>query len=162
MNFSPLTALFVFGTLLDEDVLRIVLGRELPSSGRRCASLADHCRLKLHDDTYPIVARLAGGSVSGQLLMLNKQDLARVSFFEGEEYELELTQVIDATGEFVDAMFCAERATRPGPRYPWSLRQWQHEHKGAFVEHASAYMVLYGTMTAARAHAMWKRLVGRE
>ena len=162
MKCTPLTALFVFGTLLDEDVLRIVLGRELPSSSRRCASLADHCRLKQHDDTYPIVERLAGGKVPGQLLMLNEQDMARVRFFEAEEYELESTQVLAATGEVVEAMFCAERATWPGPRYSWSLRQWQRDHKGAFVEHASAYMALYGTMTAARAHAVWKALVGRE
>lgn len=162
MKPSQLSALFVFGTLLDEDVLRIVLGRELPSSYRCCASLADHCRLKQHDDTYPIVERFAGGSVCGQLLMLNTQDLARVRFFEAEEYELESTQVLAATGETVDAMFCAERATWPGPRSPWSLRQWQHEHKGAFVEHASAYMALYGTVAAARANAVWKALVGRE
>jgi len=115
----------------------------------------------LHDETYPVLAHMAGDCVPGQLLALNEQDMSRVRFFEADEYEFEAAQVRDVSGNVVDALLCAERATRPGPRYPWSLRRWQREHKSAFLIHAQTYMNLYGKSTVAQADVVWKGLVGR-
>ena len=42
--------LFVFGTMLDLDVLEIVLGRSTSAIGRRAASLAGFARMRLVDD----------------------------------------------------------------------------------------------------------------
>lgn len=166
MNAQPCAgaehiALFVFGTLRDSDVRQIVLGRELPAQCCSKAELGDHERLMLHDETYPVLVPCAGGRVPGDILRLTAQDLARVTFFEAEEYELESAQVSDTDGQSVDVVLCAERATRPGPRYPWSLRQWQIEHKNAFLEHARTYMALYGKMSAVQADVVWRELVGR-
>ena len=166
MNVLPLAgaeriALFVFGTLRDSDVRQIVLGRELPAQCCRKAELVDYIRLMMHDETYPVLAAHTGGRVPGDILSLTPQDLERVMFFEAEEYQLEAAQVLDSDGHAADVVFCAERATRSGPRYPWSLRQWQAEHKHVFLEHARAYMALYGKMSARQADVVWRELVGR-
>jgi gamma-glutamylcyclotransferase (GGCT)/AIG2-like uncharacterized protein YtfP len=160
MNIPQHTLLFVFGTLLDAEVLRIVLGRDLPSSCRRCATLAEHSRLQLHDETYPVLVPMNGASVVGVVLTLSAADMARVRFFEAGEYELQAAQVHDSNGHMLDVFLCAESGTRPGPRYPWTLSQWQREHKRTFLEQAKRYMALYGTMRAEQANLLWKGFAG--
>jgi gamma-glutamylcyclotransferase (GGCT)/AIG2-like uncharacterized protein YtfP len=155
-------SLFVYGTLRDDDVLRIVLGYDLPAHRRRRAVLNDFDRRMLHDESYPVLVPAPGGCVPGCVLMLDEADMRRISFFEADEYSFESAQVVDELdGQLQDVFLCAEHATRPGPRYPWSLRDWRREHKPIFVENARAYMALYDTMSAAQADDVWKKLTGR-
>ena len=162
MAIAQHTSLFVFGTLLDEDVLRIVLGRKLPLDCRRIARLSGYERQMLHDETYPVLVPAPGREVAGKVLTLSGRDMHRVMFFEADEYVLEAAQVFDANGCPLKVVLCAERAKRTGPRYPWSLQRWQREHKATFLEQAASYMGLLGTMDTAQANGLWKSLGGRE
>lgn len=155
-------SLFVYGTLRDDDVLRIVLGYDLPAHRRRRAVLNDFNRRMLHDESYPVLAPQPGACVPGCVLMLDEADMRRIGFFEADEYTFEPAQVVDElNGQSHDVLLCAEHTTRPGPRYPWSLHDWQREHKPTFVENVHAYMALYDTMSAAQADGVWKKLTGR-
>ena len=155
-------SLFVYGTLRDDDVLRIVLGYDLPAHRRRRAVLNDFDRRMLHDESYPVLVCAPEACVPGCVLMLDEADMRRISFFEANEYTFEPAQVmVELNGQLQDVLLCAEHAVRPGPRYPWSLRDWQREHKSIFVENVRVYMALYDTMSARQADDVWKELTGR-
>ena len=82
-------SLFVYGTLRDDDVLRIVLGYDLPAHRRRRAVLNDFDRRMLHDESYPVLVGAPGACVPGCVLMLDEADMRRISFFEANEYTFE-------------------------------------------------------------------------
>ncbi len=162
MSTARCRSLFVYGTLCDDDVLRIVLGHDLPAHCRYRAVLNDYeCRM-LHDQRYPVLVSAPDSRVVGRVLLLDEADMRRVSFFEGDEYAFESARVVnELTDQLQDVVLCAERLTTPGPRHPWSLQAWQREYKTEFVGQARAYMALYDTKSAAHADAVWKELTGR-
>jgi len=146
MDIARCRLLFVYGTLCDDDVLRIVLGHDLPVHCRYLAALQDHeCRM-LHDERYPVLVSSPGSRVAGRVLMLGEADMQRICFFEGDEYTFEPARVVnEVTNQLQEVELCAARLTTPGLRHPWSLRGWQREYKAEFVEHVHAYMALYDT-----------------
>ena len=162
MDIARCRLLFVYGTLCDDDVLRIVLGHDLPVHCRYLAALQDHeCRM-LHDERYPVLVSSPGSRVAGRVLMLGEADMQRICFFEGDEYTFEPARVVnEVTNQLQEVELCAARLTTPGLRHPWSLRGWQREYKAEFVEHVHAYMALYDTASVAQADAVWKKLTGR-
>ena len=102
-----------------------------------------------------------GASAPGLVLDLDREDMRRVAFFEGDEYAFERTHVALAGGARVDVLLCAERATRPGPRGAWTLELWQREYKAGFMALAAPYMALYGELDTLQADRVWQRMSGR-
>ena len=159
-NNAPLP-LFVFGTLRDPLVLRLVLGRD-PSQVSSCAAwLRDHVTVTLPEESYPVRERERGAFAPGLLLAgLSAADLDRIAFFEGEEYAFEETRVVVATGTDtavpVSALLCAERSGREGKRHPWSLEHWQRRHRAAFLDMARRYMAQYGRLSVSEADRLWE------
>ncbi len=75
---------FTYGSLMFEPVWqRVVHGRYRSAP----ATLRDHRRYALGDDTYPGVVRQAGTEVAGLLYFeVDDADLQRLDAFEGDEY----------------------------------------------------------------------------
>lgn len=89
MNF------FFYGTLMDEDVRALVVGRRAPPSACRPAVLAGYRRVFRDGAAYPILVRARASEgdgvtrVDGCLVAgLSKREISRLKVFEGEEYEL--------------------------------------------------------------------------
>ena len=72
---------FFYGTLLDCDVMALVLRRRLPPAAFVPASLPGHARRRAKDATYPIVVRDPRGTVPGTIVGgLSTRDVARLTY----------------------------------------------------------------------------------
>ncbi|MDJ0956205.1 MAG: gamma-glutamylcyclotransferase family protein [Arenicellales bacterium] len=153
--------LFVFGTLMDLDVLNIVLGRKIEEPFLRSATLAGFRCVRISDETYPVLVAQPNAIVEGCVLQdLTKTDWSRIRFFESYEYELEPCR-IDVEGEgVIEAVYCSEGITA-GTFESWILPWWQKHHKSNFLHLISAYMSLYGQASIDEAEALWAELQQR-
>ena len=150
--------LFSFGTLRDDEVLEVVLGRSTSDIERIPARLRGYRVARLPDESYPVLIESDGDAVEGLLLCgLTELDFDRISFFENAEYGLETCRVELADSTEVEAVFCSEGATNEGPRTPWTLEDWQRTEKQKFMEIISRYMKLFGCMTPEEADGEWNK-----
>jgi hypothetical protein len=118
---------FFYGTLLDSDVMALVLGRRLPPEAFRAAALPGHARRRVKGASYPIVVRDASCEVSGMVVGgLSSRDVARLSAYEGPRYRIAPLKV-RAGGRMV------ERSFQPTSG-EWDLESWQRRYKRSFVE----------------------------
>lgn len=150
--------LFCFGALMDRDVLSCVLGRE-PESRivTRHAALVGYRKVCLPHETYPILVPEVDSVAEGVLLDgLTRQELDRIVFFEGEEFELSpcRTRLADGTG--VEALFFDEGLMPLPESRDWSFAEWIEHHKNTMLRQSSCYMSYFGTMSAAEADYYWQ------
>ncbi|MDH5187933.1 MAG: gamma-glutamylcyclotransferase [Rhodospirillaceae bacterium] len=122
--------IFIYGTLLDEDVSsRVIMEtfRVIP------ASLSGYCAVYVRGHSYPGITRKNNSVASGGIIRgLSKKAIARLEFFEGENYSLEEISV-DVRGASERSFFFA-----PGPgvtlsNKPWELIEWRRRHKRAYL-----------------------------
>src|SRR5260370_42100464 len=75
---------FFYGTLLDCDVMALVLRRRLPPAAFVPASLPGHARQRAKGATYPIVVPDPRGTVPGGIVSgLSTRDVACLADYEG-------------------------------------------------------------------------------
>ncbi|MCA8928194.1 MAG: gamma-glutamylcyclotransferase [Alphaproteobacteria bacterium] len=128
----------VYGTLLDAEVRRLVLGR----CRTRAGVLAGWERVYVAGEIYPGIRPRAGARTD--LLVLDGLDapaLARGDAFEGEEYERQVLQFTFADGEPGEAMVyvptpAIRLSDRPW-RYDWL---WRARHRRRFLAMTRATM----------------------
>lgn len=152
--------LFVFGTLMDPDVLRIVLGRAVEPSLMQPATLGGHRVMRVADESYPVLVPDPAASAEGALLSgLSGREWDRIRFFEAEEYVLRSCRVVAGAGS-VEALFCSQGVTS-GVDGVWSLSWWQRRHKPLFMRMIEPYMALFGVADLEQAEALWSELQQR-
>ena len=130
--------LFFYGTLLDDDIRRLVLGRALDAA-LRPALLRHFRRVYVAGRPYPMILPHRGGAVQGAIAeRLGRDELDRIQNYEGDSYRLERQMVLPldgASGESGAAvaawLFRGAGATRASTR-PWDLADWQAKEKAAF------------------------------
>jgi gamma-glutamylcyclotransferase (GGCT)/AIG2-like uncharacterized protein YtfP len=77
--------LFVYGTLLDLDVMRLVCGQTFPGIA---AHLDDFACRKVTGEKFPAIVPAQGGRVTGLLYSeLSRADLVNLDNYEGDLYE---------------------------------------------------------------------------
>lgn len=109
--------LFFYGTLLDSDVQRAVLGRAMAPSDLTPAVLRHFRRVYIAGRCYPMVLPHRGGLVGGAVAeRLSPDDLARIAAYEGDDYRLERHQVYAFNGGQSGSM------VRPRARAAWLYR----------------------------------------
>lgn len=154
--------LFVYGSLMDEDVRRAILDRDLPTT--------DCCNARLHgfvtnhfpNETFPVLVQQLGGCVEGQLLYnLAPEDYARINFYEGDEYGFAELEVERSDGSFVTAVY-NQSSDELAATQPWCFNRWRREEKSVFVGMCQRYMVNYGMMTTTEADQVWRELVAEQ
>lgn len=124
---------FFYGTLMDEDVRRAVLGvRALAPTEH--ATLEGWRRIKMASVSYPMIVRARNHSVDGVLMHgIDGRAREMLQIYEGDEYRMLGVEV--RAGDFMISakMF----APRPGltirGRGPWDLETWQRRHKRRFL-----------------------------
>ena len=101
--------LFVYGSLMAEEVLKILIGR-VPKM--QPAMLANYARHPVAGACFPAIVANKRASVEGRLLEdLSPPDLAVLDFFEDEEYVRTAVNVV-AGGE-----------TKPCTAYVWPIER---------------------------------------
>lgn len=128
---------FFYGTLIDPDVRRIVLGaRAAEAAHLRDAVLMGWERRALRGASYPVIVRRAGSSVDGVLASgLDARARRRLIEYEGEGYDLIAVEV-ELIGD-VRRGASVFAPTPGGPLEPtsdpWSYARWVQESKPEFM-----------------------------
>jgi len=148
--------LFAFGTLMDPDVLGIVLGAGAAAWRTMPARVHDRARRWVVDDHYPVLVESPGVHVDGLLIHgLAETALDRIRFFEGEEFALAPIVVRDTDDDEIDARYFADTGRKDIADIAWSLADWQTSTKSDTLPRVHRYMACYGTMSIAEADAFW-------
>jgi Gamma-glutamyl cyclotransferase, AIG2-like len=129
-----MTTFFFYGTLLDRDVMALVIGRRLPPSAFVPARLKGHARRRAKGVSYPILVRDPGGKVEGVVVGgLTRRDVERLSAYEGPRYRIAPLKVtVGGALKTVSVFEPKEQSFRPVAGV-WDLALWQGRYKRPFV-----------------------------
>ena len=153
---SATSNLFVFGSLMDAEVLEIVLGRQLASQNRQAAYLNHYQRLCVVNECYPGLRQAPGKCVQGCLLSdLSPFDVDRVCYFEGEEFSLAECEVVLHNQKTAGALMFQLEANTQLTQVEWSLLSWQRSDKAIFMQMAKRWMQGYGVADFKTAQQLW-------
>lgn len=130
-------AYFFYGTLMDSEVLRTVIGRRIPPSNRRPAVIGGYRRVYRVGAWYPILIADTESEVEGILVTkLTVADAVRLAIFEGHEYGLAQVPVTLACGEMSWARVFLPAPGVPGTSREWTLREWRRRHRAEYLHRA--------------------------
>ncbi|MCR9071975.1 MAG: gamma-glutamylcyclotransferase [Alphaproteobacteria bacterium] len=151
------TRYFFFGTLMDRDVLELVLGRSVADDAFEAAALYGYHRVRVRKDSFPMLVADPGASVDGIVYRTrNAEEDARILFFEDFDYGLLPCRPRTSEG-MVDAMFCGiDTAVEPSDE-PWDLETWGPRYKAGFLRLSEIYMDCFGRMTPEEAEPIWEK-----
>jgi len=164
---APRLPLFVFGSLMDPDLLSVVLGGAPDHLDREPARLAGYRRHRAEGEVFPVLVEDAAGRgwVDGLLLHgLTDGDLARILYYEGAEYAPHIVTVTAAPRE--RRRRCRSRAflstgVLRDSGEPWELASWQSEEKPVALRLASELMTRFAAGMAAPTPDEWDGMKAR-
>lgn len=97
--------IFFYGTLLDPDVRRRVLGRTVPDDALLPARVSGFRRVRVPGASYPAAIRDRAASIDGRVLPhVTPRDLARLRDYEGRAYRLEETTAVLTAGDHEESL----------------------------------------------------------
>ena len=150
------TRYFFFGTLMDRDVLQLVLDRPVAADALAPARLAGFRRVRILRDSVPILVADPGSVVDGVLFeTATAEEDSRILFFEDYDYDLAPCRPVLADGRATDAVFCGAEDGVEGSDEPWDLARWAIRHKRGFLELSRVYLSCYGRLTPHEAEPVW-------
>jgi hypothetical protein len=136
---------FFYGTLMDAELLSVVLGRELPASALHPATLASYRRCHVRGEAFPILVADVVGTVVGVLADgLSELDARRIAWYESDDYEIREIEARLPEGEAVSAFCCLPR---PGARHdgtPWDFERWRQRDRAFALALARDWMDCFG------------------
>ena len=132
---------FFFGTLMDRDVLEIVLGRPVGAGELVPARLRGYRRVRAATRSYPMLKPDPEGVVEGMLLMgPSSRDAPRILHFEDEEYVERRTRVRAASDLEIEARAFFALAGMGETEEPWEPDGWAMRHKARFLGQCREWM----------------------
>lgn len=148
---------FFFGSLLDCDVLELVLDRPADTLDRQPATLHGYTRVQVSHESFPALRAQPGAAVQGAVFAgLTEEDARRICFYEGTEFSLETCIVETADAGRVEALVFIFNDLRRLLEHGWELDDWQDQHKTAYLPLARAWMDGYGHEDFATLEARWR------
>jgi hypothetical protein len=152
------TRYFFFGTLMDRDVLELVLDRPVAPAALAPARLPGYRRVRILRDSFPILVEDPSRAVEGYVFTTaSAEEDARILYFEDYDYDLAPCRPTLLDGQTVEATFCGAEDGVLGSDELWELERWAVRHKPGFLELSRIYMSFYGRLTAVEADALWTR-----
>lgn len=151
-----MASFFFYGTLLDPDVRRLVLGRELEPTSLHAATLVNHRVSRARGKTYPVLASKRGAKAHGLIAThLNDRDAARLFHYEDDGYA-----TIEVELSVFDGRMTAW-AFMPGPRMKalpvdWSYAAWRRSVKARVMPGIAAWMAAYPGPDALSHYRRWR------
>lgn len=138
--------LFFFGTLMDLDVLGLVVGRAILDEELAPAVLPRFRREAARDVPWPVLVGDPGAAVEGRLWSARgRLELERINRYEAGEYRAELHRVHDPrVGSREAWVHIGDGARIVAAGRPWDLGSWAREHKRTTLEEAARSLGLPG------------------
>jgi Gamma-glutamyl cyclotransferase, AIG2-like len=125
---------FFYGTLLDRDVISLVLGRRVPPQAYVPAALPGHARKRVKGASYPIVVRDPKAEVSGAIVGgLSLRDVDRLAAYEGPRYRIAPLKVRTGGAMTTVSVFEPREERFQQTSGEWDLVAWQRRFKRAFL-----------------------------
>lgn len=147
---------FFYGTLLDPDVFRIVLGEDLASMRDRPAVLPGYRRVRARAGNFPVLVRRSGGRVRGRLVSgLGARALGAIAHFEGPDYEPGRALVIGAGQRRLSAWVFLPRRAGVGSGHGWELARWQQRDKPRLLPQLRRWMAEPGATDLRSTEVLW-------
>ncbi len=134
-------SIFVYGTLRDSDVLRLVLGEAADRLHPVPAVLLDHATETAAAGPYPVLRARDGQQAQGLLLTpMDAEIMACLDFFDGAyDYTQDQRKVLTAKGA-VEARVYVPSARVVTTGVAWDLAAWQATDKPLFLEMGAEVM----------------------
>ena len=135
-------AVFFYGTLMDRQVLRAVLGRTVLRQELVPATLVGFRREAALDLPYPLLVADENATVNGRMFLSSaSRDIARINHFEHGEYWAARHSVLDRGGKWHQAWLyvALDCVLRPSGR-PWELRSWARGGRATLLEACPQWM----------------------
>ena len=127
--------LFIYGTLLDEDVRDAVLGHAMPPQNITPSIAPDYAIYAVAGASYPCLLPAIGEQAEGAALSgLTEEDFRRLDQFEGENYKRVPVMVHlagDSSKAFTAQYYQPNQSLKTNGR--WSLSDWKITEKQKFL-----------------------------
>lgn len=153
--------MFFFGSLMDRDLLALVIGRAIDDLTVTEATLLGFERRRARDESFPIIVPHPGGRVDGVLVDgLGAADLDRIQFYESDDYALQAFKIDTAAGR-AEAQVFLPTETLEDEGVVWDFESWLEEEKPMCLILAEELMSHYGTLTPAQYEVLWPEMKER-
>ena len=147
---------FFYGTLMDSEVCRIVLGAPGGAMPAVPAVLPGYNRVRARAADFPVLVRRTGGRVRGQLVSgLDQAALLPIAHFEGPDYAPRRVLIIDSAGRRRVAWIFQGEGVGLASAKDWDLKRWQLRHKARLLPQLRRWMAEPGAWTLDSSDVRW-------
>ncbi|MFZ5789326.1 MAG: gamma-glutamylcyclotransferase family protein [Pseudomonadota bacterium] len=153
--------LFFFGSLMDGDLLRLVLDREIDDIEHAAAEILGYERRRAKNESFPIIVPTPGGRVEGRLVTgLTATDVARIQWYESDDYALKpcLVKVGELRRE-AHVFLATESLEDEG--VAWDFEHWVRIEKPMCLTLAREIMSHFGKISGAELVRRWPDMKAR-
>ncbi|KAG8381985.1 hypothetical protein BUALT_Bualt05G0029400 [Buddleja alternifolia] len=139
-NPPPISNVFVYGSLISDDVVRVLLSRVPPSSP---ATLPNYHRFSIKERVYPAIIPVEDKKVTGRVLHgISPPELQILDIFEDVEYERRTVDVFlkDSSEKLQAETYVWENKTDPNLYGEWDFEEWKVLHKEDFLKMTTEFI----------------------
>ncbi|PQQ03002.1 AIG2-like protein D [Prunus yedoensis var. nudiflora] len=137
---ESLHKVFVYGSLMAEDVCRVLLNRVPQSSP---AILNGYHRYSIKGRVYPAILPVENDKVTGKLLLgITDPELHILDEFEDVEYERSTVEVslVDSSDNLSVQAYVWSNKSDPNLYGDWNFEEWKQIHKKDFIKMTTGFM----------------------
>ena len=154
---------FFYGTLMDRELLALVIGRATDELRMEAATIHDFVCRRALNASFPILVPHPGGRVEGILVTdLTAADIARLKFYEGVDCEgskYALTALpVEYRGELLSAQVFLPTAYIAADETVWDFDTWAAAERPLWMAMVEERMSRYGSITTAENNALWPQM----
>ncbi|PQM34292.1 AIG2-like protein D [Prunus yedoensis var. nudiflora] len=137
---ESLHKVFVYGSLMAEDVCRVLLNRVPQSSP---AILNGYHRYSIKGRVYPAILPVENDKVTGKLLLgITDPELHILDEFEDVEYERSTVEVslVDSSDNLLVQAYVWSNKSDPNLYGDWNFEEWKQIHKKDFIKMTTGFI----------------------
>ncbi|XVE71405.1 hypothetical protein DITRI_Ditri10aG0147500 [Diplodiscus trichospermus] len=131
---------FVYGSLLADDVVRVLLNRIPPYSS---ALLNGFRRFSIKGRVYPAILPVQNDRVIGRVLLgITDPELHILDEFEDVEYQRTDVEVslLDSSDKLQAHAYVWNNVNDPNLYGDWDFEEWERVHKESFIKMTTGFM----------------------
>ncbi len=147
---------FFFGSMMDQEVLEIVVGRTVLEEEMITTILPGYRRVGVANESYPALVHTSNQSIEGVLIEdLDASESLRIIYFEGEEYKPEEVQ-LQLKNHKPESAYCfLASADLELVDREWDFESWRTQHLQDFLHLSEEWMASYGKLEFDEVNAQW-------